>query len=484
MSDALPSLFRRKSVDSLQDQGESGGLKRSLGAGSLIALGIGAIIGAGLFSLTGIAAAENAGPAVVLSFVVAAIGCGFAGLCYSELAGMIPVAGSAYTYAYATLGELVAWIIGWDLVLEYAVGAGTVSVSWSRYVVSLLGGWGMTLPAQWTTSPFDQVKLPDGSMVHGFANLPAIFVIVIVSALLIRGISESARVNAVIVVIKVAVVAAVIGFGAFYINPANYTPFIPPNTGTFGQYGWSGIMRGAGVIFFAYIGFDAVSTAAQEAKNPQRDMPIGILGSLVICTVLYIAFGLVLTGLVNYQAMHGDAAPVATAIDHTPFTFLQIAVKLGIICGFTTVILVLLLGQSRVFFAMARDGFLPQVFARVHPKFGTPWLSNVIFMLFTGALGGFVPISQLGHMTSIGTLLAFIIVCLGVLVLRRIDPNRPRGFRAPFSPVVPLLGVATCLAMMISLDGLTWVRLLVWLAIGLVVFFAYGRRHVNRRAAA
>ena len=471
------SLFQRKPVAELVHAGTDQPLRRTLGAASLVALGIGAIIGAGLFSLTGIAAAQYAGPAVVLSFVVAAIGCAFAGMCYSELASMIPVAGSAYTYAYATMGELIAWIIGWDLVLEYAVGAGTVSVSWSAYVVSLLHGWGIDLPAQYLTSPFNTVKLADGTHVQGVVNLPAILIIVLISLLLIRGIRESARVNAVIVVIKVAVVLVVIGCGAFYVHAHNYQPFIPPNTGQFGHFGWSGIMRGAGMIFFAYIGFDAVSTAAQETRNPQHDMPIGILGSLAICTVLYIAFALVLTGIVYYRDMLGDAAPVATAIDRTPFHWLQTAVKLGIIGGFTTVILVMLLGQSRVFYTMAQDGLLPRAFRVVHPSWRTPWVSNLIFMVFAGALGGFLPIERLGHMTSIGTLLAFIIVCVGVIVLRRTNPEHLRGYSTPLSPWVPILGILVCLAMMVSLDRATWFRLLIWLVLGLLIYFGYSRVH-------
>lgn len=471
------SLFARKGMAELTRQGTESRLHRSLGPASLIALGVGGIIGAGLFSLTGIAAAENAGPAVVLSFLVAALGCGFAGMCYSELASMIPVAGSAYTYAYATMGELVAWIIGWDLVLEYAVGAATVSVSWSRYVGALLQSWGLALPPRLMASPFESVTLADGRNVSGVGNLPAIAIIVVISLLLMRGIAASARVNAVIVVIKVAVVLAVIGVGAFYVQPANWVPFVPPNTGQFGQFGVSGILRGAGVIFFAYIGFDAVSTAAQEAHNPARDMPIGIIGSLIVCTVLYIAFGFVLTGLVNYHDMRGDARPVVTAIAHTPFPWLQQAVTLGIICGFTTVMLVMLLGQSRVFYAMAQDGLLPPVFARLHGQWRTPWLSNLIFLVGTGALGGLAPIELLGHMTSIGTLLAFVIVCAGVMVLRRTAPAAPRGYRAPFSPFVPLAGIVTCLVMMLSLGTGTWIRLVGWLAVGLVLFFTYGRRH-------
>ena len=480
------SLFARKGIAALEREEDGhGGLKRTLGPWSLIALGIGAIIGAGLFSLTGIAAADNAGPAVVISFMIAALGCAFAGMCYSELASMIPVAGSAYTYAYATLGELIGWIIGWTLVLEYAVGAGTVSVSWSRYVTAFLRDFGINLPAQWTLSPFETATLADGGTVHGIVNLPAIFIIVIVSALLIRGIQESARVNAIIVVVKVAVVLAVVGVGLFYIKSQNYVPFIPENTGEFGHYGWSGILRGAGVIFFAYIGFDAVSTAAQETKNPQRDMPIGILGSLLICTVLYIAFGFVLTGLVNYKDLQNDAHPVVTAINQTPFPWLRTATTLGVICGFTTVILVMLLGQSRVFYAMSRDGFLPKVFSTLHPSWKTPWLSNVIVMTGTGLLGGFVPIQILGHMTSIGTLLAFIIVCAGVMILRKTHPGLERSYRVPLVPLVPVAGILVCLAMMVSLDIDTWFRLVGWLLVGMPIYFGYARTNarIARRAA-
>ncbi|TLU72590.1 amino acid permease [Lichenicoccus roseus] len=473
------SLWRRKSIESLQTTDDGHALRRVLGPVNLVLLGIGCTIGAGLFSLTGIAASENAGPAVVISYLVAAIGCGFAGLCYSELSSMIPIAGSAYTYAYATLGELVAWIIGWDLVLEYAVGAATVAVSWSRYVNSLLRDFGIYLPPRLLASPFETVKLADGTTAPGLMNLPAVFVIVAISMLLIRGISESARVNAVIVVIKVAVILAVIGFGIPYINTANYTPFIPPNDGTFGHFGYSGIMRAAGTIFFAYVGFDAVSTAAQETRNPSRDMPIGILGSLVVCSLAYVAFSFVLTGLVNYKAMLNDAAPVASAIDVTPYHFLKELVKFGIICGFTSVMLVLLLGQSRVFYAMSRDGLLPGFFSDIHPTWRTPWRSNLLFMGLTGVLCAFLPISELGHMTSIGTLLAFVIVCGGVLVLRRRDPDRPRAFRVAGGPIVPVLGILSCLALMASLDGLTWIRLFVWLAIGFVIYFGYSRKHAR-----
>jgi APA family basic amino acid/polyamine antiporter len=471
------SLFATKSVEKIMAESEGGAhkLKRTLGPVNLVALGIGAIIGAGLFSLTGIAAADHAGPAVVLSFVVAAIGCAFAGMCYSEFSTMIPIAGSAYTYAYATMGELLAWIIGWDLVIEYAIGAATVSVSWSSYVMKLLHRFAIELPSDLTHCPWDDPA--------GLINLPAVFVIVAISCLLIVGISESARVNAIIVILKVTIVVVVIIVGYGYIKPENYTPFIPPNTGTFGEFGFSGIMRGAAVIFFAYIGFDAVSTAAQEAKKPQRDMPIGIIGSLVVCTILYILFARVLTGMVPYRTFHGDAAPVGTVISLFPSNLLQTVIYIGIICGYSSVILVMLLGQSRVFYSMSRDGLLPSVFSYIHPKFQTPSRSNLIVMCFSALLSGFLPISQLGHMTSIGTLLAFVIVCIGIMIMRKTNPNAPRPYKTPLVPLVPILGVATCLAMMVALDYLTWVRLVVWLAIGLCIYFGYGRAHSHLRRA-
>lgn len=471
-------LFARKPIQALSaDEGEHG-FKRTLGPWSLVALGIGAIIGAGIFSLTGIAAADNAGPAVVISFLLAALGCGLAGLCYSELAGMIPAAGSAYSYAYASLGELVAWIIGWALTLEYAVGAATVSVSWSAYVVSFLSKLGLALPHALTASPFDSDAMGHSS--PGIVNLPAMLIIVCVSLILIRGISESAKTNAVIVVIKLAVVAAFIGFGALYVKPENWHPFIPPNTGEFGHFGISGIFRGAATVFFAYIGFDAVSTAAQEAKNPERDMPIGILGSLGICTVLYVLVCLVLTGLLSYTKLH-VAAPVSIAIAETPLPFLKVMVDVGAIAGLTSVILVMLLGQSRVFYSMSKDGLLPRIFSAVHPNFRTPYLSNLLFMVFAGLAGGFTPISALGHMTSFGTLLAFVIVCVGVLVLRRIDPVRRRAFRTPYAPYVPIAGIVVCGALMASLPLQTWMLAMGWLVIGLGVFFGYSRFHSRLR---
>ncbi len=440
-------------------------LKRTLGPVQLIALGIGAIIGAGLFALTPKAAHDNAGPAVVFSFIVAAFGCCFAGMCYSEFATMIPIAGSAYTYAYATMGELLAWIIGWDLVLEYATGAATVSVSWSKYLVRLLQHFQITLPPELTKSYFE----------GGLVNLPAIFIIIVVSLVLIVGIQESARLNGIIVALKVAIVVLVIGLGFGYINQANYVPFIPPNTGEFGHYGWSGIMRAAGVIFFAYIGFDAVSTAAQEAKNPKRDMPIGIIGSLAICTLLYVGFAYVLSGIVNYKDMTDTA--IYEALHNIGYDWLGTGVVVGILAGYTSVILVMLLGQSRVFYSMSRDGLLPKLFSDVHPKFKTPWRCNLVFMVFVSVFSGFVPLSSLGDMTSIGTLLAFVIVCAGVMVMRRTHPNLPRPYKTPLVPLVPILGIVVCFAMMAALDILTWIRLVVWLAIGLAIYFLYSRSH-------
>lgn len=477
------SLFATKSLKQIVAESEGGQhtLKRTLGAASLVALGIGAIIGAGLFSLTGVVAANNSGPAVALSMLVAAVGCGLAGLCYSEFSCMIPVAGSAYTYAYTTMGEWLAWIIGWDLVLEYAVGAATVSISWSAYVASFLHDFGINLPERMLASPFETVRLPDGRMIHGIGNLPAVLIIIVISLLLMIGIQESARANSIIVVIKVAVVLVVIGIGWLYVNRANYTPFIPANTGEFGKFGFSGIMAGAGTIFFAYIGFDAVSTAAQEARNPQKDMPVGIIGSLIVCTILYVLFSLILTGMVNYKDLN-VAAPVAVAIDKTPYLWLNKLVKLGIICGFTSVILVMLLGQSRVFFSMSRDGLVPKVFSEIHPKFRTPWRSNLLFCLFVTPFSAFLPLQIVGNMTSIGTLFAFVIVCGAVIIMRRKNPGQPRPFRTPWVPVIPVLGIVWNFAMMYSLGIDNWLRLIIWLIIGQVVFFAYSRKHSHLTA--
>ncbi len=484
----MANLWIKKSISSLQGEAaeEKGSLRRTLTARSLVALGIGAIIGAGLFSITGGAAGNNAGPAVTISFVIAAIACGFAGLCYAEFASLIPVAGSAYTYSYATMGEFIAWIIGWDLVLEYAVGAATVSISWSRYFVKFLGYYDIHLPAAMTMSPFDSATLADGTIVHGMINFPAIFIVVLMSLLLIKGTRESAAVNNFIVALKVSVVLIFIFLGWGFIHSENYHPYIPANTGDFGSYGWSGIVRAAGIIFFAYIGFDAVSTAAQEAKNPKRDMPIGILVSLAICTILYLLFAHVMTGVTNYTNFKGadGIAPVAVAIDHMgtagpdgvivpAYPWLNKAIIIAILAGYSSVIMVMLMGQSRVFFSMSKDGLLPKVFSRVHPKFGTPSKSNLLFMLFVSLFAAFVPARVVGEMTSIGTLLAFVLVCVGVMVLRKKQPDLPRAFRTPLVPLVPILGILSCVAMMIALPGDTWLRLVIWLAIGFAIYFGY-----------
>ncbi|MES2620555.1 MAG: amino acid permease [Bacteroidota bacterium] len=481
----MADYFKSKSIPQLISESEEGEhtLHRTLTSFNLVTLGIGAIIGAGLFSITGMAAANNAGPAVTISFIVAAIGCGFAGLCYAEFASMIPVAGSAYTYAYATMGEFMAWVIGWDLVLEYAVGAATVAISWSRYLIKLLEYYEIYLPAQMVMSPFDSVTCGDGSVVTGMINVPAVLIVVLMSLLLIKGTRESAFVNNIIVALKVTVVVVFIALGWAYINMDNYTPYIPANAGTFGEYGWSGIIRAAGIIFFAYIGFDAVSTAAQEAKNPGRDMPIGILVSLAICTVLYILFAHVMTGLANYKEFQGQdgIAPVAVAIRHTPYIWLQQAVIIAILAGYSSVILVMLMGQSRVFFSMSKDGLLPKVFSEVHSKFKTPYKSNLLFMLFVSLFAAFVPARIVGEMTSIGTLFAFIIVCAGVLYMRYKMPDAPRVFKTPFVPFVPIMGIVVCFGMMVFLPGDTWIRLGVWMAIGLAVYFGYSDKRSKLR---
>jgi APA family basic amino acid/polyamine antiporter len=477
-------LWIKKPLDKLMadSSGEGNQLKRTLGAPSLVALGIGAIIGAGLFSLTGIAAAEHAGPAVTISFVLAAFGCAFAGLCYAEFASMIPIAGSAYTYSYATMGEFVAWIIGWDLVLEYALGAATVAVSWSRYLLEFLNGFGIHLPVELVCSPFEIVKLSDGTIIEGgMINLPAILIVSLLSLLLIRGTQGSALMNNVLVILKVAVVIIFITLGWSHIDPANYTPYIPENTGSYEHFGWSGIATGAAVVFFAFIGFDAVSTAAQEAKNPQRDMPIGILGSLVVCTILYVLFAHVMTGLVNYTLFANDAKPAATAFAKTGYDFLQNALILAILAGYTSVMLVMLLGQSRVFYTMSNDGLLPPFFREIHKRFHTPWKTNLFFLVFVSAFAGFVPVSDLGHMVSIGTLFAFCLVCAGVWLLRIRMPDLPRAFKTPLVPFVPIMGIGVCLYLMYSLPIESWYRLGIWLLIGLAVYFFYGKKHSKMR---
>ena len=471
-------FFTKKPLSELQREAESATFKRALGPLNLTTLGIGAVIGAGIFVMTGTAASQNAGPALVISMIFAGLACAFAGICYAELASMIPVAGSAYTYAYATMGELVAWIIGWDLVLEYSLSTATVAVGWSGYAISFLANIGVHLPPQWTAARGAEVMLANGSVAYGVFNIPAFLIVLAVTSLLIVGIRESANVNSVIVIIKVAVLLVFIAAGLRFVNPENWRPFIPENTGTFGNFGWSGVLRGAGIIFFAYIGFDAVSTAAQEAKNPKRDMPIGILASLVICTALYIAVALVLTGIVRYDKL-GVPNPISVAITETGMTWLAPVINLGAVCGLSSVMLVTLLGQSRIFFSMSRDGLLPRVFQSVHPRFHTPYLGTALTGSLVAVAAGFVDISTLGLLTSMGTLLAFVIVCGGVLILRKTAPDMPRPFRAPWSPAVPIIGVLVCLYLMIGLPISTWIRLVIWLVIGMTIYLLYGRRQAH-----
>jgi basic amino acid/polyamine antiporter, APA family len=486
------TLFIKKPIrDLIVDTEEGkGGLKKTLTASSLIALGIGAIIGAGLFVRTAAAAANNAGPAVTIGFIVAAIGCALAGLCYAEFASMIPVAGSAYTYSYATMGEFVAWIIGWDLVLEYAIGAATVSIAWSEYLNKLLHYAGMNIPYQWCHSPFEIDPL--NPAVHGFMNVPAVFILFLITLLLIRGTRESAFVNGIIVVTKVTIVVLFIFLGWSYINPVNHTPYIPApshyidSQGVSHHYGGIlGILGAAGVVFFAFIGFDAVSTAAQEAKNPKKDMPLGILGSLAICTVLYILFAHVLTGVASVDDFRktGKEASVAFAIQTymTNYGWLAKLVTVAILAGFSSVILVMLMGQSRVFYSMSRDGLVPKVFSEVHPKFHTPYKSNIVFFIFVGLFAAFVPGDIVGDMTSIGTLFAFILVCAGVMILRKSDPDIPRQFKTPLVPLVPILGMIVCGAMIYGLGWTNWTRLLIWLAFGFIIYFLYSAKNSKLR---
>lgn len=476
-------LFIRKPFSMLQAEANESGaksLKRVLGAWSLVALGVGVIIGAGLFSITGTVAAGYTGPAITLSFAIAAIGCCFAGLCYAEFASMIPVAGSAYTYSYATMGELIAWIIGWDLVLEYTVAATTVSISWSRYLVVFLEGVGINLPHALTACPWD----------GGIINIPAFLIVVLMSIFLIRGTEGSSIFNGFIVFLKVAVILTFVVLGWKYINAENYTPYIPANTGTLGEFGLSGVLRGAAIVFFAFLGFDAVSTAAQETKNPKRDMPIGILMSLLICTILYIVFAHVMTGVAHYTDFAGQQgiAPVAVAIDHMghadaagiihpDYPWLNRAIVLAILFGYCSVIMVTLLGQSRVFLSMSRDGLLPPFFSHINEKFRTPARSNLLFMIIVGLLAAFVPARVAGEMTSIGTLFAFTLVCAAVLIVRKSMPEVHRAFKTPFVPVVPILGILTCLCMMLFLPADTWIRLVLWMLIGLDIYACYGVKH-------
>jgi APA family basic amino acid/polyamine antiporter len=481
------SLFKVKPFEQLmrEAKSDSGGLKRALSATNLIFLGIGAIIGAGIFVLTGEVSANYSGPAIVLSFLVAAAACACAGLCYAELTSMIPISGSAYTYAYATLGELFAWIIGWLLIVEYLFAASTVSVGWSGYVVSLLkdiGTDGIHLPTALTTAPIIYDEASNGFIrsVGGIINLPAIFIVFLLTIILVVGVKESARFNNVIVFIKVSVILIFLVAGVWFISTANWHPFVPQNTGKFGQFGVSGILRGAAVIFFAYIGFDAVSTAAQESKNPQRDLPIGILGSLAICTVLYILVALVLTGIVSYTKL-GVPDPIAVGVDAMDSgfarTILAPLIKVGAVAGLSSVILVMLLGQPRIFMTMSKDGLLPPVFAKIHPKFKTPYMSTIIVGIVAMVLAGLFPIGVLSKLVSLGTLLAFASVCLAILILRKKQPDTPRPFRTPFSPWIPLFGIFSCLGVTLFLNIYAWITMIVWLSIGLVVYFTYGMKH-------
>ncbi len=479
----ISGLFIRKPLSQLIAESENNehGLKRHLTAWNLVLLGIGAVVGAGIFVLTGTAAANYSGPALVVSLILSAVGCAFAGLCYAEFASMIPISGSAYTYGYATMGEFIAWIIGWDLILEYLFGAATVAVGWGGYAMSFLSDFGITLPASISSAPFAHGS--DGWYMTGsIINFPAVFIVAIITTILVIGIKESAKFNDVIVLIKVVVILLFIGFGISHIDISNWTPFIPENTGKWGHFGFSGILTGAGVIFFAYIGFDAVSTTAQEAVNPKRDVPIGILVSLAICTVLYIAVSLTMTGIVNYTELNVPA-PIALAIDKAgdSLRWLAPVVKLGAIAGLTSVILVLLLGQTRVFFTMANDGLLGKNFSKVHPKFKTPYLATILTGTFCALFAGLFPIGILGEMVSIGTLLAFVIVCTGIILLRKSEPNAQRVFKTPWVPFVPIMGIIVCLAQMLSLPLGTWMRLIGWMLIGFVIYFTYGRKHSKVR---
>jgi len=484
------NIFRRKPVADLQAEAANDQrLHRALGPMNLTMLGIGAIIGAGIFVLTGKAAAQYAGPGIVFSFILAGVACAFAGLCYAEFAAMIPISGSAYTYGYATLGELVAWIIGWDLILEYLFAASTVAVGWSEYVVSFLKDIGITIPSQFTSAPYDHVTPVDGGwnvwrlFTEGWVstgavlNVPAMIIVGLITFLLVLGIKESATFNNLVVAIKLAVILLFIAVGAAYINVDNWQPFVPPAQGS-GKYGWDGVVRAAGVIFFAYIGFDSVSTAAQESKRPQRDMPIGILVSLAICTVLYIAVSLVLTGIIKYTQLGVDA-PIAAAIDSLgkPVAWLRPIVTVGAIAGLSSVILVMMLGQPRIFYTMAKDGLLPQAFSTVHPRFRTPWVAQILTGVIAMLIAGLFPIRLLGELVSIGTLLAFAIVCSGVFVLRFTNPDIQRPFRTPVFWLVSPLGVLFCLYLMYGLPRDTWARLVVWMAVGLAIYFTYGVRH-------
>jgi len=497
-------LFQTKSIKDLMNEASDPehGLKRALSSTNLVTLGIGAIIGAGIFVITGQAAAQYAGPGIVLSFIISGLACAFAGLCYAEFASMLPISGSAYTYAYSTLGEFFAWIIGWDLILEYLFAASTVSVGWSGYIVSFLKDFGVIIPPQFTAATGSTlIDVPGAGWkpitdqltaeltgkgilvdalphVTSLMNLPAMFIIAMVVILLVIGIKESANFNNIMVIIKVAVIILFIALGFAFIKTANWHPFIPENTGEWGHFGWSGILRGAGVIFFAYIGFDAVSTAAQEAKNPQKDMPRGIMGSLGVSTILYILVAIVLTGMVSYTTLN-VADPIAVGVNAMGdgMFWLRPIIKLAALAGLTSVILVMLLGQPRIFFSMSKDGLLPPVFSKVHPKFKTPYVSTILTGAVAMVLAGILPINILGELVSIGTLLAFVIVCVSIIILRKKRPEIERPFRTPWVPLIPILGAGICLVQMLALPFDTWLRLIIWMALGFIIYFAYGRTH-------
>jgi APA family basic amino acid/polyamine antiporter len=486
------SIFATKSIEQLKaEAADTGGhsLKRVLGPINLVTLGVGAIIGTGIFVLTGQAAAQYAGPGIVLSMVVAGFASALAGLCYAEFASTVPIAGSAYTYGYATLGEFIAWVIGWDLILEYALGAATVAVGWSGHLSSFLNDFvGVSIPPAFAAAPCTFIPAA-GCSPDAIINLPAVLITLAVTVLIVIGIKESANVNAAIVIVKVAVVIIVILGGAAFVNPANWQPFVPPNTGTFGEYGWSGVLRGAGVIFFAYIGFDAVSVAAQEAKNPQKDMPVGILGSLVVCTILYVAVSLVMVGLVPYKQMLGSAAPMVVAIRAAEeasggsglLRAMTMLVEVGAIAGLSSVMVVMMMAQPRIFYAMAKDGLLPPFAKKIHPRFRTPHITSIITGVLVALAAGFTPIGTLGELVSIGTLLAFVIVSVGIVFLRYQRPELERPFRTPWVPFVPILSALVSLALMAGLPFDTWMRLIIWMVIGIVFYFAYGYTHSEVR---
>ena len=476
----IERIFKKKDISAILSEPTEtkGGLKRSLSATNLVTLGIGAIVGTGIFVITGQAAAMYAGPALTISFVISALGCIMAGLCYAEFAAMIPVSGGVYSYSYTTMGEILAWFVGWILILEYLFACSSVAVGWSGYMLSLLDGWSINFPDQIAGATFDHLK--DGSWVWTgrIINFPAAFIVAIVSAFLIGGIKQSAFVNNIIVVIKVSVILLFIGFGLSYIDTSNWTPYIPENTGGYGNFGWTGILRGAAVVFYAYLGFDALSTAAGEAKNPQKDMPKGILFSLLICALLYIAVTTVLTGIVNYKDLNVDA-PIALAIDRTgeSLVWLSPLIKLGAIAGLSSVILVMMLGQSRIYYSISKDGLLPKVFSKVDDKHGVPHNATIFASIVTALIAGLFPLHVLSELVSIGTLMAFTIVCISIVILRKTQPDLKRPFKTPLVPFIPLAGAAICIVQMLSLPWSTWERLIGWTVIGFVIYFTYGIKH-------